>query len=721
MMTLLLFIIQAAHWTSFVNPQPIYDMLFQGDNIWGATNGGVLIFNKTNTSFQCITNTDGIPTNQVVKAATDKYGNIWLLCAGNSDIGGVVVMSPDMSKKKIFTSDTADLQSYNFSAIAINGDSVLVATEDSKLWLYNMNGDPFNSTQPAILKNIQPSNEIRDIKIFNDSLWFCTNKGIGKTSKSLDSFIIYNKSNGLPNDTVCTVEIWNNYIWVALKKGIARLHKDSTKWEKIDTIFIFNGVKIDTIPILNGKDFCATDTALWVATTQGTYKCTLNNDSCVWAKIANCDSRALLFDNKLWIGSAWNGIVKYDDTLHEYLKQGSATNYLGRTAVDLNGDVWATHWGGEPSWNQNKASRLHKDSNEWKWKLYEFPVPITSNVLVDKDNNKWITMADWNSNVGVAKILPNDSTIYIKIDAPGLSNMITASCLNRNGDLWIQSYDTYVRRINKKTNQVDIEFSNADYAKWDFVMAADDEENLWLGSKEPSKCIAIFDKYGSFNKTILSGEDIMFVNMEKQPSVWVGTTGGIYEVKNMQPGTPLYIPSELGGIPTDMAVDSLGIWFSIKGGGVKHLINNGGFDKSYTIQNGLVNDSALGVEVDSKNQVLWIGTSNGLSRCVITPDTLIPIKTFKVIVYPNPFVTSKGHKEILFQLDTTKFNGGKVDIYTLSGKTLATLTNNDTWQPILSWDTKDQTTGKLVPSGVYLFTAYPKNKQKQIGKFAIIR
>lgn len=707
-MIALLFMIQTLHWTSFVNPQPIYDMVSQGNNIWAATSGGILIFNKVDSSFQQITNTNGLPRNLVAKVSTDRYGNIWLLCVG----GGLVVMTPDMNTKKTFTYMDGGLPSYNFSSIFIDGDSVWIGTDDFyKVWLYDMNGNPFTNTEEGkLLKNIQPSNEIRDIKIFGDSIWFCTNKGIGKTNKSLDSFIVYNSSNGLPNDTVYTVEKWDNYMWAGTKKGIARLHKDSTKWERVDTSF-------------NVKEFCAVDTALWIACSQGTFKCNLIGDtSCTWTKIADYDSRALLFNNTLWIGSAWNGIVKYDGNLHEYNKKGSATNYFVTTTLDLEGNIWATHWAGEPDWEQNKASKLYKDSlGEWKWKLYAFPVPKTTNVLVDRYNNKWITMADWDNPaiVGVVKVLSNDSLIYIKVDE-GWANYITASCLDKDGNLWIQCQDAYIRKINGITNQVDTtaSFRNTDYTSWASSMAMDNENNLWIGSVWPSKCLVIF-KNGVYDKTLLSGEQAFFINMEKQPAVWVGTTKAIYKFTDMQIKRSYAVSAIGGGIPSDMAADSTGIWFAINPCGIKKLNSNGEFYKSYTTADGLVDDRALGVEVDSKNQVLWVGTANGLSRLVETEDTTHPvISRFKVKFHPNPFVASRGDKEIVFQLDTLTFTGGKVNIYTLSGKILRTIENNG--EPTAVWDTKDKS-GKLVPSGIYLFAAYPKDKEKQIGKLAIIR
>lgn len=326
-------------------------------------------------------------------------------------------------------------------------------------------------------------------------------------------------------------------------------------------------------------------------------------------------------------------------------------------------------------------------------------------------------MADWNnpSTVGVVKVMPNDSIVYIKIDAPGLANMITASCIDRNGDLWVQCQDSYVRRIRARTNQIDSAFGNIEYTSSSWAMGMDDKDNLWIGSTWPSRCLAIF-RNGSYYTTLLNSELVYFINMQKLPAVWVGTTKGIYEFNNMQI-TQSYITSQLGGIPSDMAVDSTGIWFAISGGGVKKLDNNGTFIKSYTTADGLVDDRALGVEVDSKNQTLWIGTANGLSRCIM--DTTRPIPTsFRVNFYPNPFVASKGDKKITFQLDKDKFNGGKVNIYTLSGKLLISKENNG--QPTVVWDTKDES-GKLVPSGIYMFVIYLKDKNKQIGKLAIIR
>lgn len=717
-----------AQWTSFLNPQPIYDMVLQGNNIWAATKGGVAILDKTTGIFTHITNTNGLPSNQVVKTALDRYGNIWLLCSGTNG-GGVVVMTPDMSQKRQYSGINGGLPSYNFLSLLIDGDSVWVGMEDSKLWLYDMNGNPFNNTQEGILKNIQPSNQVNDIKKVGNILWFCTNKGIGISNKSLDSFIIYNAKNGLPNDTVYTITMWKDYIWAGTKKGIAKIYKDSigqdsVKWESVDTNFIV-------------KNFCGTDTALIFACSKGVFKCNfLSTTSSPYlfispTKITGYDSRVLLFDNNLWIGSAWNGIVKYDGNLYEYKVEGSATNYFVTLTLDLDGSIWATHWGGEPGWCWPKVSNLYQQKEEWNWKLYEFPVPTTTNVLVDKNNVKWVTTANWNdpAELGIAKIFPNDSLEYIKISAPGLANMITASCFDKNGDLWIQCMDAYIRKINHTTNNVDTAFSNTDYTSWASVIAVDNDLNLWVGSVAPSKCLVVFKKDGSL-ENLLSNEGITFINMQKQPSaVWVGTTSGLYEFKDMQISRH-YTTSQLSGIPNDMAVEPTGIWLAIYKlseydlGGIRKLDNNGTVSESYTTMDGLVDDNVLGVEFDNTFNdtlnALWAGTKNGLSRFVITsslPSDTIS-KQFKVTFSPNPFISSKGYTEIVFRLDSTDFQNGKVNFYTLSGKFLVSKSNNG--HSTVSWDTRDAS-GNLVPSGIYVFAAYPRNKKIQKGKFAIIR
>ncbi|MDD5530189.1 MAG: two-component regulator propeller domain-containing protein [bacterium] len=719
---IILFLIMAQQWTSFLNPQPIYNIASNGENIWAATNGGILGYKKSTTdSFQQITNTSGLPNNQIVDVAIDRYGNMWFLCANRVVTnGGIIIMSSDMSKKRLFTY-MEGLPSYNFSSICIDGDSVWVGTEDNtKIWLYDMKGDPFNASQQGILlKNLYPSNEVKEIKIFEDIVWFGTNSGIGVSNKSLDSFIVCNTDNGLPNDTVYAIEKWNNYMWAGTKKGIARILVDSIRfgdsvlWDIVDTNFKVN-------------DFCAVDTALWMACSQGTYRCELVGDtSCNWVQIAGYDSRALLFDNTLWIGTAWNGIVKYANPIQEYKPEGPASNYFLNMAMDLDGSIWSSHWGA-PEWEHNKVSKLYKDGDDWKWKVYSFDVPSVTNILVDKNNNKWITMADWRNQpvCAVARIFPNDSIIYITIDAPGGANFVTGSCLDNNGDLWIASTDGYIRRIRASTNQVDTAFSDPNgYTTWVCPMMRDADGNLWLGSIRP-QCLAILKKDGTMQKELIN-EEFYFFNKEKPGEVWVGSTSGVHQFKNLQNiNSNSYTISQLGGVPRDMIIDSTNIWFAISKstetdiGGIRKLSSTGGFT-TYTTQNGLVNDLAKGIELDRINKVLWVGTDNGLSRFVESSTTLIDTSNAsEIIVCPNPFMVSK-HKEVVFYIDSAGISGGEVRVYTLSGKLLKKIEHINSSKVI--WDGKDMM-GSKVSSGVYLVSAFNNTaKKKYLTKFAIIK
>ncbi|MDD2891036.1 MAG: hypothetical protein PHE49_10435, partial [bacterium] len=213
---IILFLIMAQQWTSFLNPQPIYNIASNGENIWAATNGGILGYEKSTTnSFQHITNTSGIPNNQIVNVAIDKYGNIWFLCA--STTGGVIVISPDMSKKRLFTF-IERVPSYNFSSICIDGDSVWVGTEDNtKIWFYDMKGDPFNSSQQGVvLRNLQPSNEVKKIKIF----------------EGIDIWKRYNTSNsGISNNNISAiiVEGTTGAKWIGTNDG-GVVKFDGTNW-----------------------------------------------------------------------------------------------------------------------------------------------------------------------------------------------------------------------------------------------------------------------------------------------------------------------------------------------------------------------------------------------------------------------------------------------------------------------------------------------------------
>ncbi|MDI6839534.1 MAG: T9SS type A sorting domain-containing protein [bacterium] len=680
-MLIILFII--SQWTSFLNSSEVNDIVSNGDKIYAATTGGGLIFDKEDASFTHITNVAGLLSNNVARVSLDLHGNLWFLCVD----GGITLMSPDMTRVRKFIY-LDGLSSYSFSSIFIDGDTVWVGTsDDKKVWIYDTMGDPFEEGK-STLKEIKPTNEVNDIEVIGDSIWFATNKGIGVVSKRDTIWTVYNTSNGLPNDTVTAITSWGDCYWAGTPKGIAKL--TPIGWEVVDTT-------------LHVYEFCSTDTSLWAATSYGVFKWS----GVEWINILSIDSRSIVFDSSLWVGTWGEGIAKYDGDLHSYIPDGPASNYFSGIALDLDANIWCTH---HPD---HKISRLYYAGSNWRWKIYNknndwgFGDGGPYKVIVDGKNNKWILTWDWTNTLGIVKVLPNDSIVKFRLDGGGYANVIGGACIDWADNLWVGCWDGYIRRI--RNDSVDITISN-EYTSEITALSFDLDKNLWVGTDKSG--LTIFLKDGGFYRIPgLPIESVTFINIDKKGEIWVGTVGGVYRIKDKKIISS-YTSADMGGVVWDMTIESRGgIWFPIDGAGIKKLNSAGTFDE-YGKEHGLVSENCKSVEFDKYYGILWVSTDYGLSRFAtgITPPPFSHL-----IAYPNPFVLSK-YREIEFSALDIK--GGKINIYTLSGRFVKSIENIKS--SFATWDGRNLD-NEFVASGIYIFVAYTKDGVKKVGKIAVVR
>ncbi len=692
-MIIILFVI--SQWMSFFNPKEVYDMVNCGDSLLIGTTSGALIFNKKDTSFTNITNVDGLLSNEIPQVGIDPYGNFWFLCSG----GGITVMKGN--KRKNFTS-MENLPSYELSSLFIDGDTIWVGTsDDTKVWMYNIQGDPFAGGNGKLF-DIKPTNEIKCIQVIDDSIWFGTNNGIGVMKKGETSFQVYNTESGLPNDTVLAIASWGGYIWAGTMKGIAR--RDSSEWVWVDSNY-WCPSENDTI-WMKGYNFYGNETGFWAATSFGARKWEgwgFNSIPDSW-----WDSRALVYDSVLWMGTFGNGVAKYDGTLSYYTPEGPSSNVFSSISTDIDGNLWSTHGSG----NGWAVSKLYQEGIKWKWKTYnnhnEWGIGLwgsTSALLSDKKNNVWVTMWDCGDMLGIVKIMPNDSIIKFRIDGGGNSNCITASYMDNTDNLWIGCLDGYIRRIKNDIIDTTIYNENTKYVQ---AISMDTDGNLWVG--ERGSGLWIFLKTGEFSRISgIPNEPINFIkSFDKE--MWIGTNSDIYKVVDRKV-TTIYTKIDMGGVTQDITKDPMGgIWFVVKDYGIKRLTPTTATWEQYSIEDGLVNKEVLKLNFDNKLGVLWIGTQHGLSRF----ETEVSLPEIEFKVYPNPFVFSKHAGEKITFEETSERTFEKINIYTLSGRKIRSIYDS------VTWDIRNEN-NKLVGSGIYIFVIHTKDGERKIGKIAVVR
>ena len=214
----------------------------------------------------------------------------------------------------------------------------------------------------------------------------------------------------------------------------------------------------------------------------------------------------------------------------------------------------------------------------------------------------------WALNEGLVRFDGYDFVTFTKADGSLPGNTVAKLCVDRNGDLWIGTFDGLARYSKGKFKV----FTLQDGLPPGSVTALTESHDgaIWLAAG------GIVSKYqnGRFTNFPKEAVDpitpgrVIFADHLNQ--IWVGGKGGIAKLTGSR-FTPNYKKELSGNIITSMLEDSQGFWI----GGNKGLVQvkPDGSVGRYTAHDGLPGDFVLAMRSDRAGN-LWLGTSVGLSR-----------------------------------------------------------------------------------------------------------
>lgn len=86
--------------------------------------------------------------------------------------------------------------------------------------------------------------------------------------------------------------------------------------------------------------------------------------------------------------------------------------------------------------------------------------------------------------------------------------------------------------------------------------------------------------------------------------------------------------------------------------------------------------------------------------------------------FPNPFIPSKGHREIMFTRLTAK---ATIRIYTIAGELVKTIVKSSGASDEVAWMPVVNAAGQPVASGVYIYHIESTDGKTKIGKVMVIK
>jgi ligand-binding sensor domain-containing protein len=213
----------------------------------------------------------------------------------------------------------------------------------------------------------------------------------------------------------------------------------------------------------------------------------------------------------------------------------------------------------------------------------------------------------------------------------------------------------------------------------------------------------------------LVSDVIMTLCADRFGKVWVGTPSGLARI---DPEFFPFIKIDFADVqPADgeilaLAADLTNTLWVGTGHGLAR-IPNGSLTADSTWFAGaspLPHDRVWSLALDSVRSQLWVGTENGLAvRPLLSGEPPLP-QAVDVYVFPNPLNLRSTTQVATFDVPA----GARVDIYTLAGDRVRSLTVRHVWD-----GTNDD--GQPVASGLYLFRVTYANGSVGRGRLGLIR
>ena len=717
---------QVGTWTTFTNTNFVRDILAEGDKLWIATTGGVVLFDLQKNDFvRTYTNVEGIAHIAVTSVAWDLKGDIWF----GTDGGGVSKLRRFEDAWRTYAEFDGVAQKVN--DLLIDGDFLWVGTDEGiSFFQWGWDWDEKDTTY--VWKEIYDSrngllnNKVTAFAADDSTIWVGVEGGVNSALKRANlknpsNWESYTTGEGLPSVDVLSLALNDSHIWVGTAKGVAFM--DGANWMEA-------GLSESSVYSLT-----FIDETLWAATSRGVFR-RLGEQ---WIAVENED--LLSPDIRIVKGTeggqivcgTWGqGLSIYNGaTWTHFIGEGPWRNNLEKVLVDRTGGVWCSMF--EAPWAA-KLSRyssgqwthfdeadgmetgihilgMMEDSNGNKWfgTWGDGVSMLNDRGTFEKDDDEWVIFNSFNSGLHG---IPEDPTYEV----------IPEVVEDEEGNIWFANYGVGVVVYSPGEDLWETYVPSdglVDRLTRSLTMA--EQSVVWIGAEENGA------NRLTTNKTpFYKGDDTWdtlnvndgFTNTtvnalleDERGVVWLGTNEGLFQYER----EILY----RDGHVQDTGVLCIGcdamdnVWVGTSDQGVFVFDRNGDFQNQFIRDNsGLVDNEVRNIAFNKETGEVWLATSVGLSRYesgIIRPR----IEADEMLIFPNPFVLSQGTEPFVTFAPVP--SEASVRIYTLSGELVTELgPNNNRWEGT-------NESGERVGSGIYVVVTTGPGIAPRMGKLAIIR
>ncbi len=762
---------QGAHdWQTITNANEITDLVIEEEAVWVATTGGIYRYDRQSSEIKRYNSLDGMRSLTKRAITLDTHDNV--LTGGDDGLIEVY------NKKEDDWNQLYTLQGNIICDILFKNDTLWV-TANKGLAVFFWNGSEYTFKDYFVNFPIL-IDETRYVQRFAGRIWVGTDKGLLTAPSDINKHTIndpanwdlYDTSNGMSYNLIHDLQVIDGKLWVGTGSGLMtfdsqlNLRRESA-WGSYTSHFIApaqeegkyyiaNWYRYYEYTSVNGRgtvtnfnqniSILRTDEQghVWLGLVHGgLYNSNwekpllLNTPNQVPVKYALIDSRKRiwgssgkprsysgkgyhLFQNGIWYNIDFTGTGWYS---------------LGNTVAvyeDRFNNVWLGSWGG--------GTVVYKAGGDT---AYFHNYPDTGSMIIDTyEKRRVLTMDNSKTYFGYFSGIAEDESYEI----------ISTMKEDDYGRLWFANYWAANDHL-LAVAPYDGDFITLDKEQWAYFGKADgidaaeggiitidfdDFGRVWIGTIRDGVYVldynnTLYDKsddkiYHLVVNDNLYSNQITSVAVDKDGIVWIGTMSGlnsydgvnVYKHVGDKSGLSGPMENQINGIFVDKYNNR---WFATSGGLSVLRAGKSPWDvnawQGYTRSNsGLVDNNVNSVFVDNKTGQAILSTDKGIS---VFRGSFAQIQEDynKTIGGPNPYIIdgSQGYYSLKFLKQ-----GSSVKIFGINGNLVRELsTDNGLVDGSRAlWDGRDEQ-GNLVPSGVYLYTAFDQEGQSVAGKIAVIR
>ncbi len=612
----ILYLIQKPGWIFFLSCLVNLGFLYASDTIL-----------PVKLQFEKITSIQGLSNNTVYSIIQDSSGFIWIATReglnkydgqvitsyykgeGSSIPGNFVVQLVETSDGKLIVGTTTGAAIYNkrtdnFNILLYEGESVGQVLQLEKLSsgevMVCSNSGLYIVDKDLIIKKISEL-LIRDLcefktgiiwSIYEDEILLMNVEGeiIKRYTRDMESVRNFDMSS---SNIECIYKDSRGIIWLGTKRdGIGYYNQLTDEFLCLNLQKGVNPIEDNFIRVINEDVFGR----LWIGTESGLY-------------IYNVDSEDFNF-----YGQSFNPTEKglNDKAIYSIFRSKDNLMWIG------------TYFGGANYTNlfQKGFERIYADGGR-----SGLSGNAISEIIETSDKRLWIGTEDG----GISILNPVDGTFeylkHIQGDPHSLSsNNVHAMEEDEDGNIWIGTFIGGLNKYSFKTKTIDIvelvpPLKNMEedvYSKSLFSIFIDSKKRIWVGSiqglymRETKN-----DDFEIWNPAFFQNNFIYHIEEDSRNNIWLCTYDqGIYKI-DPEMNVSHYRTRANHDILSDQIVfcfidSSEIIWFgTIEGGLLKYNSITDEF-KSYTVANGLPNNTVYAISKDIRGN-LWVSTNKGIS------------------------------------------------------------------------------------------------------------